>query len=103
MKKRFVVMIGSGGGTKDEEREFISYLEESSLGYWHWIHGCWLLVGSNTNLLAGDIRDAVSKIFHQKRSLVLQINKDSDTWSGRGPGGTNKNMFQWLHKNWNDE
>lgn len=100
MKKRFVVLLDSS--TAEQGKSFQKFIEEKGLGWWHWLGSSWLLVDARGSLTAEKLRDQLKKDFQGVYSLVLELPGDSsnDTWSGYGPKNDNKNMFDWIHKNW---
>jgi hypothetical protein len=98
MKRRFVVCINEANAEHD--KNFIQFLNENKLGYWHWLNNTWLIVDENDSFNANSIRDKVKVLFNNEHNLVIEINDQGDTWSGFGPNGEGKNMFSWIKRNW---
>ena len=98
MKKRFIVCVDMP--MKEEDNAFLDYVKSKGLGWWHWINGVWLLVDSNGKSTASEIRDATGKHFNNRNRLVIELDKDGDTWSGHGPKSQDNDMFDWIHRNW---
>ena len=98
--KRFVVLLGNTA-TQSQHRAFKDFVSQGGIGYWHWLSHAWLLTTDDVPLFSAPwVRDKVEEFYPSIRCLVLELNKDGDTWSGFGPKGENKNMFTWMHKNW---
>jgi len=101
--KRFVILLNHV--TEAQNAEFKKFVTESSLGYWHWLPNNWLLFTRQDNpaISAAALRDKVGEYYPGVRCLVLELNKDGDTWAGHGPNRKERNMFTWIHKNWKRE
>lgn len=90
--------------TTDESKAITDYLLEfksSGVGWWHWIHGTWLIVDPSGTLAVDSIRDRVHSIATSASVIVLQV--ESVTWSGFGPSSDKEggqNMFRWLRDTW---
>ena len=102
--KRFVVLLDATA-TDSQHKSFKQFIDNTHLGYWHWLARAWLLckVDDNSEFSADTIRDKVGECYPGVRCLVLELNKDGDTWAGFGPNGDKNNMFAWLKKNWSSK
>jgi hypothetical protein len=101
MKKRFVLALDES--TKEQNKAFLNEIKSKQLSWWHWLTNTWLLVDNTGTIKASDLRDIAQKHFPNIDKIVLELRSDgSTTWSGFGEKGPNKNMFTWLHKNWQD-
>lgn len=98
MTKRFIVLLGST--TKAQNQEFVSFLSENHLGWWHYFSDSWLLISKLGKISSEEIRDKVKEIYPGVNNLVLEFYSEGDTWAGFGPSNEKQNMFKWLHKNW---
>lgn len=96
MSKMFVV--GINNMTNDEAKQFINYIRDQKLAWWHWINNFWLLVDAYDTMSCSEIRDKLNLISHGKRNLVLEVSPK--TWSGFGPNSANKDMFKWIKNQW---
>ena len=101
MKKRFVVLLDSS--SKEQNSEFLNWIKEQGLGSWHWLSHSWLIVDSAGISKASEIGNVVRNIYGATNHFVIEISEDGDTWSGFGPKGEDRNMFTWIHKNWNNK
>ncbi|MEB8063602.1 hypothetical protein [Citrobacter braakii] len=101
MRRKFAVALDSS--TKEQNAQLKKFIEDNGLGWWHWIANFWLLTDQNGNLTARDIRDKLNELYPGVHCIVLSIDKDEDTWSGFGPKGTEKNMFNWLKSTWDKD
>ena len=98
--KRFVVLLGANAS--DSQHAAFKQFAESHFAYWHWLPNTWLLTtGDDNSEFSAAIRDKVEECYPSVRCLVLEFNKDGDTWAGFGPSGDKNNMFTWITKNWN--
>ena len=97
MKKRFVVCINDSD--KEKDKDFIEFIKNNNLGWWHWLSHTWFLSDSNGKLSAAEIRTKVKNIYNEN-NIVIELNENGDTWSGYGPKGKSRNMFDWLKRNW---
>jgi hypothetical protein len=97
MRKRYLVAVD--GLDKADEKQFIEFLREKGIGWWHWIPGFWMLVDPSGE----DSRDAIRDYLHEMpsttRGLVFDVEEQS-FWSGFGPETTKSNMFKWLSSTW---
>jgi hypothetical protein len=96
--KRFIISLDKT--TNSQEKEFIEYIKENRYGWWHWLSHTWLIVDSRDYLNAAKLRDKLDEIFPSVYNLVIELRSKDDTWSGFGPTSEEKNMFNWLEKNW---
>lgn len=101
MSKRFIVCFENKNSNKDFDDNFIDYIENNNLYWWHWISNLWLLIDPSNTLTASIIRDQIHQIFDTNRILVIELQEEKDTWSGYGPTKP-KNMFDWMKKNWSN-
>ena len=94
MKKRFIIGIGSS--TDAQNKEFFRYLNKHHLNWWHWISNFWLIVDENGQLSASRLTDDLGEIYPNVNTIAIELEGDSDTWSGFGPAGEDneKNMFK---------
>ena len=98
MKKRYIVCIDNSN--KEQDESFIAYIKEYGLGWWHWLSNVWLIVDKNGKLSAGEIRDKLRLIYVGEHTMVIEMRANGDTWAGFGPKSDDKNMFEWMKKNW---
>ena len=100
MAKRFIV--GLDESTAEQNEKFKQYIDEQGLAWWHWIDNFWLLKDSSETLNSEVIRDELGEIYPNVHKIVIELKGDSinDTWSGYGPSGEKRNMFDWLHNTW---
>ncbi len=98
MKKKFIVAINS---TTDEQLiEIKKFVRSNGFGWWSWLSNFWLLTSNNENTTAKYLRDELRKICPDTRMMIIEMNKDGDTWSGFGPKSESKDMFKWMHETW---
>ena len=98
MKKRFIVCIEKS--IKEQDKIFIDYLRNNSVGWWHWLSNTWLISDPNGQLNSSILRDKLREIYNDERNIIFEITNTQDTWSGFGPIAGEKNMFRWLKDNW---
>jgi hypothetical protein len=96
MTRRYAVAVE--GMTKQQEEEFIAYLREERMPWWHWIENVWLLVDRRDTITASAIRDKLRDIAHPHRCLVMQVEPKS--WSGVRD---DEKMFNWLKLVWKND
>ncbi|AYZ32601.1 hypothetical protein [Serratia sp. FDAARGOS_506] len=101
MRRKYIVALDSS--TAEQNEEFRKYIKKNGMGWWHWLNNFWLLTDSEGKKTAGDIRTDIRKFFPGIRLLVLQIDKEGDTWAGFGPNSDEKNMFTWLKSTWDKD
>ena len=100
MKKRYIVLLNSS--VEEKDKEFLSFIKEHKLFWWHWLINSWLLIDSDGNLSTAQIRDKIKSIYGKDEdgyNLVIEL-KQQGEWAGFGPISKNRNMFTWIHKNW---
>ena len=100
MKRRFIVLLDSA--TPEQDKEFKKWVKEQGFGYWHWLSQSWLLVSTDSDVKAGDVRSKAMEIYDEcDRLLVLELRGTShDTWAGFGPRKQTTNMFTWIKNHW---
>ncbi len=98
MKKRFIICINKS--TKEQENNFVKFINNEKVGWWHWLSNTWLISDSNGKTSASYWRDNVTAIFDQEHVLVFELGNDRDTWSGFGPTSGDNNMFKWIKDHW---
>ena len=97
MKKRFIVAVENL--TPKEQSSLSDFFSEQG-GWWHWIDGIWLVVVSRGSIDTVAIRNKVNEISGSKSNcIVLQVS-DTTAWAGYGPKTPEKNMFDWIHNQW---
>lgn len=97
MIKRFVVLLDSAA--EDQDNQFLEWLKEKGVGWWHWLSLSWLIVNSRGDLSAGKIRNKVTEVYGSN-TLVIELQGSDDTWAGYGPKRGKRNMFKWLEETW---
>lgn len=97
MKRRFV--IGTQNTTKDHEQLFINNLRAHSLIWWHWLPNTWLVIDLQGLKKSSDIRAIFKEVVPNINCLVIEVDSPSK-WSGFGPASEDRNMFRWIHNNW---
>lgn len=98
MKKRFIVCYNNNI-SKEEEMNFVQFIKDNKLSWWHWISNMWLLVDSSGQMTASILRNKICELYSRNRVMVIELGEDKDTWSGFGPTKP-KNMFDWVKRNW---
>jgi len=99
--KRYIINIGKS--TEQQEENFIKFLNESNVAWWHWLSNFWLVTDPNENFSSSILRDKAVELFNKERVIVIELNDDGDTWSGFGPKTDEKDMFKWVKNNWQDK
>ncbi len=99
MKRRFIISI-NGEITKKNSNAFTNYLKENGMGWWHWLSNTWLVIDKNDKVDSKILRDKARDIF-RAHNLVIEV-KDGK-WAGFGPKSENKDMFDWIKRNWSNE
>lgn len=80
---------------------FKKWVESNSGSWWHWIPHSWLLVfDENSSVTTSDIRDQLRDLTGREWVMVTQV--ETKAWYGFGPNNDEKNMFNWIKKNWLD-
>ena len=100
MRKRFIVSLASS--SKAQNDAFLQAIKEKNVGYWHWLDNTWLITNSSGALSASELISMVKSTHPGIYCLVTEIHSSGTTWAGFGPKSEEKNMFKWLHENWND-
>lgn len=100
MSKRFI--IGIDESNEDQNQEFLNFLKANDFGWWHWIDNLWLLTTDSDKHDAVSLSNKLNSIYPSIRRLVIELNKDGDTWAGFGPSSKVANMFDWLNSDWED-
>lgn len=100
MRRRFAVAVD--GLAPKEQRALIAFLRERGCAWWHWIPNFWLVIDKRGSLSTGQIRDALRLICEDAVVLVLNLS-DQKGWSGKGPKGPERNMFEWLRESWPED
>lgn len=98
MKRRYIVCLQNL--TEDQNIKLKELFKENGLGWWHWIGDTWFVSDSSGKFDAGKLRDNVKKIVPGERFIVVEINENSDTWSGVTVNDPDKKMFTWIKKIW---
>lgn len=93
--KRYVVAVS--GLNDEDEKEFLAFIRENSLSWWHWIGNFWLLIDRDEKTSSDAIRDRLREFKSSKRCIVIE-NLADETWNGFGP--RDKDMFGWVQRNW---
>jgi len=104
MKKRFI--LATNITTSAEDQLFKDKLTAAFPGvaWWHRLNEVWLISDPQGRLEAKTLRDLAKECYIGKRLLAFEINNDGDTWSAiSDAGGSAKETFAWLHKNWKKE
>ncbi len=91
-------VVGASNFPPPSQQRFIAYLRAQTYGWWHWIGGTWLVADSSDKLSASDLRDALTAVAPSARVLVMEVKPVN--WSGKGPAGPTRDMFEWLRKTW---
>jgi hypothetical protein len=93
--RKFVV--GCAGLDNDREKEFIYYIGQNNLLWWHWIDNFWMLVDNEDQVSAVDIRDKLKEIAPGQDIMILQIPGEAYGWAGYGP---TKKFGDWMRATW---
>ncbi|WP_193014287.1 MULTISPECIES: hypothetical protein [Gammaproteobacteria] len=101
MKKKFI--IGLNSTTEQQIDEIKKFVKSNGFGWWSWLNNFWLLTSSKEDMSASFLRDKLQEICPGTRMLVIEMNKDGDTWSGFGPNSENKDMFKWMNEEWGED
>lgn len=99
MKNRFIVCVDNS--TKSQDNQFIEFLNENRLGWWHYLQNTWMIVDSSGQITITDLRDYAKEAFDNEYNMCFQLYEGEGTWSGFGPTSDNRNMFKWIRENWN--
>ena len=98
MMKRFIVLLNDS--SEDKNKQFLSFIKDHKLAWWHWLINSWLLIDYSANISAAEIRDNVKSTYGEEvHSLVMEL-KEPGEWAGRGPMSEDKNMFKWIEDYW---
>lgn len=76
-----------------EDREAITVMLKTEVGWWHWFEHAWLIVdvkGHDPSWWVGKLR----RVAPDSHFFVVNVNGGS--WAGVG----RKNAFQWLRDEW---
>lgn len=98
MKKRYIACFD--GLTKEQSEKILAFIRENDLSWWHWLGDTWFIVDHKGDFDASQIRDAVKKIIPNERLVIIEINKNNDTWSGVRANDPEEKMFKWFHEVW---
>lgn len=100
MTGKYIVLME--GLTKREEKEFIEFLDEKNIAWWHRIPNTWLLVDKNRRINSDKLRDFLKFLAMDSSGacLVMKIEK-YDGWSGYRRAGED-DTFDWLKRNWSN-
>ncbi len=101
MRKRFIVCLNEGT-TKEQDKLFIDFINKNKVGWWHWLSTTWLIVDSSGLLNARDLREKIKEVFPGNYNMVFEFSDEKNTWAGFGKNNGDKNMFDWIKKNWKD-
>ncbi len=85
--------------TKEQDEAVKLYLASKS-AWWHWTPNAWLATDNTGVLTAVTIRDGLKEVLPSVYTLVLEFSDTGDTWAGFGPNMPQKNMFDWVRRNW---
>lgn len=96
MTRRFVILTNEL--SREQEERFLAYFKDKGYGWWHWLDNAWLIAMVDKTIEVGDLRDKLNEIAPSVHKLVMEVSPVS--WSGYGPSGEERNMFDWLHRNW---
>ena len=99
MKRRFVV--GTAVMSVEQTRAFADYLGEKGYGWWHWLHGMWLITDESEELEAETLRDKLNEIVPEGRNLVVMV--EEKEWAGFGPSTKKSDMFKWIQDEWDKD
>jgi len=98
MKKRYIVCINKS--TEEQKESFLEYIKEKNYSWWHYLDNTWLIVDKSGKSEARDIRDVLKEVFSKEYNMVFELAAGQGTWSGFGPNSEDRNMFDWIHRNW---
>jgi hypothetical protein len=93
MARRFIV--GTDTLSKVEEDQFIAFIKEQNVAWWHWLPNFWLIKDSMNKVSAGALADALPG-----RCLVMEIYEDIDWMARGGQNAAGKKFWDWLQKTW---
>lgn len=96
MNKRFVILLDSC--TKEQEEAI--RLSFKDLTWWHWLPNAWLLSDPAGAYSALGIRNHIQVVVPNLYVMVFELNATGDTWAGFGPSAAERNMFDWIRRNW---
>ena len=82
-----------------EQEKAINEYFDGTYGWWHWFDGFWLITDASNTLTTSSINETIGNIAPEKWRMVVEVG-DSNNWSGYGPNGEEKNMFEWLEDSW---
>ncbi|VVE15146.1 hypothetical protein PIN31115_02834 [Pandoraea iniqua] len=98
MRRKFVVLHKEM--SEDQQKDFLAWLKDERVGWWHWLPGSWLIVDPDGQRKAEHFRNKLTAL-GVERSLIFEVSDTTaNNWAGRGPNGTGKNMFKWVKENW---
>ena len=94
MSRHFVILVD------EPPAEMTAAITEIVKGkaWWHWIEGSWLVYDPTDTFTVTNLRDRLRQVVAGRNHLVLQV--DPVTWSGFGPSSGDRNMFNWIKRNW---
>jgi hypothetical protein len=95
MTKRFIIVLD----TCTKEQEEAVRLSIKDLTWWHWLPNVWLLTDTTGAFSAITLRDHIRKAIPMVYILVFELNDKGDTWAGYGPSTEQRNMFDWIRRN----
>ena len=97
MKRRFVIAVNSA--TPLQEAALAKFLNDQSVGWWHWLKNVWLVYDSLEKVTAATLRDGVGRNLPKGAEiLVIEFSETGSTWAGFG----SSNMFEWIKSYWKD-
>lgn len=97
MKKIAVTVTGL---TADEEKQFIEFLQERDLKWWHWIGDLWIVQSLDDNKKSlQEIRTFLRERRNSERGFICTISDDS-SWVGFAERDKLDEIFDWVKKNW---
>lgn len=99
MKRRYVVCFDALDN--DQSKAITNALSENKLGWWHWIDNVWFIADSQGKFNAVEIRELLKVFAPEERMIVLELNKERDTWAGIRANDPDKKMFKWFNETWN--
>jgi hypothetical protein len=97
---RFVLCTNLTTGLQDQA--FIAILRSRwpNVGWWHWLAEMWLMVDLSDTVKSSELRDAALEAFPGVHNIVLEFGPNGDTWTGFGPTGPARDMFEWMRNTW---